>query len=135
MTGRQQGKLTPDEEARVGTLQREKFGSVRIGKALGRPTYTIERFLKKYRSTVSVARLQFEAHAEQIALQTIKDARGDAVAGLEIMGRLDVLPKKREDVQKPGAFNIIIGMPGAPVPVPRELSGAVVVKTPDEDDG
>lgn len=101
----------------------KNWGPKRIGKFLGRPSSTISRFLDRYRSTASMAKLHMEAQAENLAKRVT--AKANVEEAMEVLDRLDVLPKKDRKTPENTSFNIIVGMPGAPgtrgaIPVPSQ---------------
>lgn len=100
-----------------------------IARQLGRNHSTVTRFLRKYKSTVPLARRLLEGSAEQLAERVIKKA--NVTEALEVLDRVDALPKKtRDDGQSAPRFNIFVGMPGkaatAPVPDQRAIEAAAV---------
>ena len=52
--------LTADEKAQILTLHGENLGTHHIADQLGRSPSTITKFIRKYASTVKVARAYFE---------------------------------------------------------------------------
>jgi len=111
LKGRKMKLLSPEEKVFIIEAYAKGISMKRIGAKLGRNHGVISRFLDKYRTTVPMARLHFEANAERLASRVTK--RANVVEALEVLDRIDVLPKKqREDSNSKMQFNVIVGMPG-----------------------
>lgn len=128
--------LSPEEKAIIIELFHESVSRHRIADILNREVSTVSRFLARYQSTTTASRMYFEANADRLAHRVVKNANVDQ--SLEVLDRLDVLPKKdrREDTSGP-RFNVVIGMPGAaatpPIPTQRAIEAARGAVTVDEE--
>ncbi len=101
----------------------KRWGPKKIAKLIGRASSTVTRFIDRYRSTATMARLHFEAQAENLAKRVTSKANVEEA--MEVLDRIDVLPKKDRKEQGGTSFNIIVGMPGQPgtrgaIPVPSQ---------------
>jgi len=96
------------------------MGSKVIARRIGRPQSTVVRFLRNYGSTASMAKLHFQAQAEHLARRITKKA--DVDQAMEVLDRIDVLPKRqRNNTESAQQFNIIVGMPGqGSIPAPSQ---------------
>jgi transposase-like protein len=109
------------------------WGIKKIAKQIGRASSSVTRFVDKYRSTATLAKLHIEAQAENLAKRVT--AKANVEESLEILDRIDVLPKKERKSEGGNSFNIIVGMPGAqgvrgaiPVPSQKQIEAA---RTPE----
>lgn len=125
-------QLTTDEKIFILEAYFEKgVGPTVIAKSLNRNPSVIVRFVQKYRSTTKLARMHVEANAERLAQRVV--AKANVTESLEVLDRIDALPKKsRGDEQTGPKFNIFVGMPGTkiapPVPDQKTIEAAVVRK-------
>ena len=121
-------QLSAIEKARILVLTKDNLSATAIAGILDRQPSTVWRFLRKYESTVGIARAHFEAKADELAVRITKYA--DVDQALEVEDRLGVLPKVRE--QLPGMqFNVMVGTGsagGVPVPTEAEVSAAQQLK-------
>lgn len=111
----------------------QPWGDLRIAKALQRPRRTVTEFIERYRSTNVLAKAYLEREAENLAKRIARKANVEQ--SMEVLDRLDVLPKKdRKAVADQGGpqFSIIIGQSqGAhaiPVPDQKAIEAALVNK-------
>lgn len=109
---RSRGLILEEKIFILESYYKKNWGPKRIGKLLGRASSTITRFVDKYRSTATLAKLHIEAQAEHLAKRVT--AKANVEESMEILDRLDVLPKKDRKTAEGSSFNIIVGMPGAP---------------------
>lgn len=139
-------EMLADERRSRGLILEEKifilesyytknWGPKRIGKLLGRASSTITRFLDRYRSTATLAKLHIEAQAENLAKRVTSKANVEEA--MEILDRIDVLPKKDRKESGGNSFNIIVGAVGAPgtrgtiqVPSQKQIEAA---RIPEEE--
>lgn len=125
--------LSVEKKAEILSLHRQGFSHRQIGEAVGRKTRTVEMFLRRHRSTVREARSFFEAKAEHLARRVVKHANVDQ--SIDVLGRIGVIPKEAEG-QSGARLQVVIGMPGHPVPVPTDaqLSGteAPAIPSPEK---
>lgn len=124
--------LTTDEKIFILEAYFDKgVGPTKIAESLGRNPSVIVRFVQKYRSTTKLAKMHIEANAERLAQRVI--AKANVTESLEVLDRVDALPKKsRGDEQVGPKFNIFVGMPGTkvapPVPDQKAIEAAVISK-------
>lgn len=123
--------MSPEEKAITVELWHEGFSRRKIAEILGRELTTISRFLQRYSSTTTASRMYFQANADRLARRVVKNANVEE--SLEVLDRLDVLPKKdRRDGSEAPRWNIVIGGPGAvsaaPIPTQRDIEAARTAK-------
>jgi len=92
-------------------------GIKQISKDLSRSIATVRRFVNQFRSTHLIAKLRFAAQADNLAKKVI--AKADVDQAMEVLDRIDVLPRKeRSKGPEVPQLNIIVGMPGQPSAIP-----------------
>jgi hypothetical protein len=93
----------------------------------------VDHIATTLKDTRDAAKELLHGHAHVFAERVVKDA--DVDQSLEVLDRLDVAPKKQQDVGRGGHVNIVIGMPGqAAGPDPflgraRDDCGNLIVET------
>lgn len=125
--------LNIDEKLYIIEAHFEKnVSGKQIAKQLGRDTSTVTRFLRKYKSTVPLAKRLLEGSAEKLAERVI--AKANVTEALEVLDRVDALPKKNRDTKSNDGprFNVFVSMPGQqgavpPVPDQKAIEAAVEV--------
>jgi predicted transcriptional regulator len=119
--GRKGTPLSSQDKVSIIEAHARGISGSAIAKKLERNHSVISRFLDKYRTTAPLARLHFDANAERLAARVIKKANVEE--SLEVLDRMDVLPKKQQkDTGSRTSFNLIVGMPGQ----------VAVVQAPDQ---
>lgn len=110
------GSLSLDEQVLILQSHFDHGIGVKIiAKQLGRNHSVVSRFLAKYRSTASLAKMHLQNNAERLARRIVQEA--DVDQSLEVLDRMDVLPRKERGKSTEGgnSFQVIVGMPsGAP---------------------
>lgn len=86
----------------------------------------VRKFLWRYQSTTTGARLTLEAGAERLANRIVKNANVEE--SMEVLDRLNVLNAKRDKSAPASSFNLIIGMPSTSA-APASID---VVPVPDQ---
>jgi ParB-like chromosome segregation protein Spo0J len=111
--------LTDDERAEILHLASvEGLSQRRIAAKTGRNRSTIQEVLKALAPTTALAKAHYAAQALDLARRATDTANVEQI--LEIHDRLGVLERKR-DTGPAAAFQINIGMPGAPAcPIPTQ---------------
>lgn len=113
--------MSSEEKAIAIELFHEGLSRHKIAAVLHREISTIVRFIQRYQSTTTASRMYFEANADKLAHRVVKNANVDQ--SLEVLDRLDVLPAKdRKGGGGDGGprFNVMIGVPGATIPIPTQ---------------
>lgn len=129
---RGRGAAVSDAE-RAEMLRRVQAGEqvTAISRDMGRSRQCIYAFLATIKATGHLAKAEAEADAARLSRvmrQKVED-QGDAKDALEVLDRLDVLPKKRD----PGAGGhsqtiVMVGMPGQPALVPPSQQEIVTIQ-------
>ena len=122
---RQVNYMTADEKITILDMYGKGLGPMIIAKRLHRNHGVISRFLDKYRTTVPMARLQFQAGAEKLAQRVLKKANVEE--SMEVLDRIDVLPKKERTQAQAPSFSVMVAMPGdaksgPPLPSAKEVN-------------
>lgn len=105
-------RLSRDEVAAILNLHRTGKSQVEIAQILGCDHSTVSRWLDKLVDTTELAKHTLRNGAQALAERVIADA--DVEQSLEVLDRLDVVPKKRDESQRTG-IQINIGMPNQPI--------------------
>lgn len=110
--GKNQPMSTEEQVLILEAYFSRKLGPAAIAQEIGRPSSTVTRFIQRHISTAPIAKALIGNSAETLARRIIKHA--NVTESLEILDRVDALPKKRDkDATPTQNFNIIVGMPGA----------------------
>lgn len=104
-------RLTRAEIGSILSLARAGKTQTEIAQALGCNVSTVSRWLEKLDDTTELAKQRLRNSAEALSERVIRDA--DVDQSLEVLDRLDVLPKKQSEGNRTGV-QIVIGMPGNP---------------------
>lgn len=102
--------LAVEEKLAIIEMRGKGLPIAAIAARLERSTPTVSDFLRSIKSTVALAKIQMGAGALRLADRILEHA--DIDQSLEVMDRLDVLPKKVKESGTTGPqFNVVIGMP------------------------
>ena len=120
------GNWEMEEKIRCLELWAETKDRAIVATKMGRSEESVKKFLTRYFSTTLGARMKLEAGAEKLADNIVKNANVEE--SLEVMDRLGILEKKRDESAPATSFNLIIGMPSTAaqpaaidiVPVPTQ---------------
>ena len=127
--GRTSKNLTDDERVTIFEMAEHAYPVSVIAEKLGRGEQAIYRYLATLKATGQIARRYAEAQALTLTKRVVKHA--DVAESLEVLDRLDVLPKKRDAGGGPSVV-VCVGMPGSPALLPPSVSDiaqAVSVRT------
>lgn len=119
MRGRKAGatNLTDEERAEILRLTTSTdWSATKIAKELGRCPKTVATFLASFKSTGALARAYFEKESYGLAQRVVEQA--DVDQSLDVLDRLDILPKKRGEESGRPSVVVCVGMPGAPALMP-----------------
>ena len=100
-------RLSTSQQAEIIVLRGKSIGVREIARIVGCSHPTVIGYLRKYANTVDIAKATMKAGAQTLAERVIEKANVDQ--SLEVLDRLDALPKKRNDAGGAPAFNIMIG--------------------------
>lgn len=121
--------LTAAEKIVILEMAIADLGPTIIASRIGRSVQTVSKFLSQYRSTSVLGRAYLESKAEKLARRIVKSATVEE--SMEVLDRLDVLNKKREDRSAGNnqQFNIIVGggagsMREIPIPSQAQIEAA-----------
>jgi len=104
-----------------------------IAEALGRNHSVVSRFIKKYTSTAPIAKKVLENSAERLARRVVSNA--NVQESMEVLDRLDVLPRKNRDSGTSGPkFNVFIGAGTTPPLIESAPAGSAINVTPQVPD-
>jgi DNA-binding MarR family transcriptional regulator len=113
------GKLTYEEIAALIQLRasRPELTQKQLGDLFGITQGQISRLLGNFVDMTKLAKLRLKANADRAARATLKAIdvaaeKGDAAPGLELLDRLDVASKKRQDGGGGARVMIVIGGQG-----------------------
>lgn len=92
-----------------------------VATRLNRSEDAVRKFLWRYQSTTTGAKMVLNAGAEKLAKRVVREANVEE--SMEVLDRLDVLPKvDRAKKQPVTSFQVIVGMPvPGTVQAPREI--------------
>ncbi len=128
---RDYGRLSRAEVASLLSLSDAGKSQVEIAQILGCDQSNISRWLSKLRPTTDLAKHRLQNAALELTERLIESA--DAEQSLEVLDRLDVLSKKRDNGAQSGV-QVFIGMPSQPIgpdPLTIDLSPAVTRELPE----
>ena len=94
-------------------LREEGLTQTEIGQRLDRDTSTICDLLANFVDTRPLATKYLQHRAMSFARKVSQDANVEE--SLEMLDRLEVVPKRQIDSSQAGHVNIVIGMPGHPI--------------------
>lgn len=101
-------QLSADEKIAILEMSVAGLVPTVIGTRIGRNPATVRSFLTKYRSRNTIARAYIESKSDAIARKVVKNATVEEA--LEILHRIDVLPKPAEKQQTAqNQFQIVVG--------------------------
>jgi transcriptional regulator with XRE-family HTH domain len=113
------GKLTYEEVAALIQLRASKpeLTQKQLAEIFGITQGQISRLLGNFVDMTKLAKLRLKANADRAARATLKAIdvaaeRGDAAPGLELLDRLDVAAKRRQDGGGSARVMIVIGGQG-----------------------
>ena len=115
--------LTYPEIGLAIKLRDEGLTQEQIAQRLDRDQTTISDVLLNFTDTRPIAQLKLRNSAVRFAERVIQ--RADVDQSLEMLDRLEVVPRRQVDHSKANQVNIVIGMPGKPVG--PDLSPSVTV--------
>lgn len=118
-------RLTRAEVGALLNLHKAGKTQVEIAQALGIDQSNVSRWLDKLVDTTELAKHTLRNSASTLAKRVVKNANVEE--SLEVLDRLEVLPKRQTEARA-GGVNIVIGMPGQPAgpdPVVVDLSPSV----------
>lgn len=120
--------LTDAERAEILERLEAKQPITLISKEMERSRQCIYAFLASVKATGKLARMEAEAEAATMMRRVVKDADVDQT--LEVLDRLDVLPKKERGGAGAGhsQFIVMVGMPGQPALTPPSQEQIVTVQ-------
>lgn len=100
-------RLLPDQQAYILVMHEKGVSARRIAEAVGSSHPTVIGFIRKYQNTLEMAKATLRAGAQELAERVVERAGVDQ--SMEVLDRLDVLPKKRNDAGSGATFNVMIG--------------------------
>lgn len=121
---RDRSHLTRSEVALLLKLHEAGKTQVEIAQILGCSQPSVHGWLEKFRDTRTEAIYTARSGAQKLVERVLKQANVEE--SLEVLDRIDVLPKKQRE-SSGNQLNVIIGMPGQPAgpdPVVIDLSPA-----------
>lgn len=124
--------LTPEEKAIIIELYAREVGVAQIARLLSRKESSIRYFLRRYIDTSAEAKLHLKAHAKTFADRVVEKA--DVSESLEVLDRLEVLPKKQQ-TQQGQQFNVVVGMSGTAGAIPVPPIPALPAAAQEDTDG
>lgn len=119
-------QLTVDEKIAILEMSVAGLTPTVIGSRIGRGPETVRNFLSKYRPKTSIARAYIEANSDKLARRVVKSATVEE--SLEVLHRIDVLPKPANAAPPTAQFNVVIGATtnGPAAPTQAEIEAAKV---------
>ena len=124
--------LSDAERAEILERLDGKQTVTQIGREMERSRQCIYAFLASVKATGVLAKREAEADAARLAREMRKrvETQGDAKDALEVLDRLDVLPKKDRVAAGTGhsQFIVMVGMPGQPALTPPSQAEIVTVQ-------
>ena len=105
-------RLTRAEINSVFALHKAGRNQAQIAETLGCNISTVSRWLDTLHDTTDQAKATARNAAQKLTERVIRDA--DVDQSLEVLDRLDVLPRKERGAGAGSQVNIVIGMPNTP---------------------
>lgn len=109
---RDYSRLTRAELGSLIALARAGKTQTEIAQALNCNISTVSRWLAQFEDTTELAKQRLKNSANTLAERVVKDA--DVEQSLEVLDRLEVLPKRQNDSNRTGV-QIFVGMPSSPI--------------------
>ena len=113
-------RLTPTDVALILRLSNEGRQQIEIAQVIGCHHSTVSRCLAEFSCTRVMAQARLANAADRFATRVIEYASVDQ--SLEMLDRLDVANRKRDETRGDTKVQILVGMPGSPLSLPQVVT-------------
>lgn len=110
--------LTSDEKIAILEMSVAGLEPTTIAARIGRDPSTVRNFLTRYRPKNTIAKAYLEANSDKLAKRIIKSANVEEA--IEVLGRIDVLPKPLNAPVGNTQFNIVVGSAAGGPSIPSQ---------------